>query len=156
MKVSSKLLEMLVANHFQEAAPMDDSITSILIENAKLITLPEKERVITHGSICEHFFFVISGSIRVQLLTNRGFEVTLYHVHHGEVCVLMLSCMLSEEPYPAEAIAESGVIALTLPVSDFDHAMQKSHTFRNLVHKKFAKRLTNVIARIEQNCSPIY
>jgi signal-transduction protein with cAMP-binding, CBS, and nucleotidyltransferase domain len=64
--------------------------------------------------------------------------------------------MLGEEPYPAEAIAENGVIALTLPVSDFDHAMQKSHTFRNLVRKRFAKRLTNIIARMEQNCSPIY
>jgi len=68
----------------------------------------------------------------------------------------MLSCMLSEEPYPAEAIAESGVIALTLPVSDFDHAMQKSHTFRNLVRQKFAKRLTNIIARMEQSGSPTY
>lgn len=152
MKVSPKLLEMLVANHFQEVAPLDDSITSILIENAALITFPEKERVITHGSICEHFFFVISGSIRVQLLTNRGREVTLYHVHYGEVCALMLSCMLSEEPYPAEAIAESGVIALTLPVSDFDHAMQESHTFRHLVRKKFAKRLANVIACMGQVC----
>ena len=65
----------------------------------------------------------------------------------------MLSCMLSEEPYPAEAIAESGVIALTLPVSDFDYVMQKSRTFRNLVHKKFAKRLTNVIACMEQVCN---
>jgi len=156
MKVSSKLLEMLVENHFQEVAPLGDSVTSILINNASLITFPEKERVISHGSICEHFFFVISGSIRVQLLANSRREVTLYHVHYGEVCALMLSCMLSEEPYPAEAIAESGVIALTVPVSDFDHAMQESHAFRNLVRKKFAKRLANVIARMEQNCSPIY
>jgi hypothetical protein len=66
MKVSQKLLEMLVANHFQEVAHLDDSITSILIENATLITFPEKERVITHGSICEHFLFVITGSIRVH------------------------------------------------------------------------------------------
>ena len=70
MKVFSKLLEMLVANHFQEVAPLDDSITSILIKNATLITFPEKERVITHGSICEHFFFDIAGSIRIERLTN--------------------------------------------------------------------------------------
>ena len=122
--------------------------------NATLITIPEQETAIKYGSICDQFIFVIDGSIRVRLLTKTGRDVTLYHVHPGEACALTLSCMLSGEPFPAEAIAESEVVALALPVDDFDRAMQESPAFRSLVRKKFAQRLTKIIGRIEQICSP--
>jgi len=154
MSTSSRISELLMTNQFLGADPLDDSITQILMENAALITLPEQGVAVKYGSICEQFVLVIDGSIRVRLLTNTGRDVTLYHVHPGEACALTLSCMLSGEPFPAEAIAESEVVALSLPAADFDRAMQESHSFRSLVRKKFAQRLAKIIGRIEQICSP--
>ena len=88
------------------------------------------------------------------MVTHTGRDVTLYHVRPGGVCALMLSCVIGGEPYPAEAVAETDVIALGLPQDNFDQALEESKIFRQLVFKKFSQRLAKVIARMEQISSP--
>ena len=92
----------------------------------------------------------LDGEVRVQLTAENGREVTLYRIGPGGSCILTTSCLLSNEHYPAEAIAESDIEALAIPVSSFQSALEGSQWFRRFVFDGFSTRLTSVIQKIEQ------
>ena len=86
----------------------------------------------------------------MQLTSESGREITLYRIGPGGSCILTTSCLLSNEHYPAEAIAESDVDAVAIPMTVFREALENSQFFRQFVFDGFSSRLTNVIRKIEQ------
>jgi CRP/FNR family transcriptional regulator len=102
------------------------------------------------GDACQAFLLLLDGEVRVQLTSEGGREVTLYRIGPGGSCILTTSCLLSHEHYPAEAIAESDVEAVAIPMNAFQEALETSQFFRQFVFDGFSSRLTNVIRKIEQ------
>lgn len=143
----------LWAEQFPELANCTDPPVANMLEHAATLSFPAKQRVLLPGSDSENYLLVGSGSIRVQVLTDTGREVPLYHVNAGDTCVLTTSCLLSGEHFPAEGITETDVIVFCLPASWFSQALDNSSFFRHFVFRKFSARLGEVIARMEQVCS---
>ena len=102
------------------------------------------------GDLCQAFLLLLEGNVRVQLTSAGGREVTLYRISPGGSCILTTSCLLSQEDYPAEAIAESDLVAVAIPRTLFQDALDQSQRFRTYVFDGFSTRLKNVIARIEE------
>jgi len=125
-----------------------------IFERAKLLSFPANQQVSSPGTACEFFMMVLSGSIRVQVLTDSGREVTLYYVRPGDGCILTTSCLLSHEPFPAEGITEADTEVLALTRAEFDQSLGSSSEFRHLVFSNVGQRLADVIIRLEQLCSP--
>ncbi len=122
----------------------------VLLSSAQRVSL-EKDRFVFHaGDLCSSFLVLQKGSVRVQLVSASGREVTLYRIGPGGTCILTTSCLLGHENYPAEAIAECDIDALAVPAESFQAALDQSRSFRDFVFDGFSKRLTNVIRKIEQ------
>ena len=128
---------------------LDESTVDKIVGVARILTLDAKSYVFRIGDSCEAFVVVLSGAIRVRLLSAAGREVTLYRISPGDSCLLTTSCLFSHERYPAEAITESTVTALAVPMRDFEGLLAESSAFRAYVFNGFAARLTDVIGRIE-------
>jgi CRP/FNR family transcriptional regulator len=92
---------------------------------------------------------VLSGSVRVQQRSESGREILLYRVHAGESCVLTTACMLTEDPYSAEAIAETDVEAVAIPRQVFDDLAGRSSVFRSFVFRAYAQRIADLFAVID-------
>lgn len=123
-----------------------------LYEKSHMLKIESGQRVLMPGSTCKDYIFVAEGKIRVQLITESGNEVLLYHIGPGEDCVLSTSCLFSGKPYPAEGITETPVIAFSLGKSDFNQLFEDSSIFRKFVFSSFGDRLSTVIARMEFLC----
>lgn len=127
----------------------DDRVLDRLLRNAALVKL-ERGRFVFHaGDPCRAFLILLDGEVRVRLVSIGGREVTLYRIEPGRSCILTSSCILSHRNYPAEAVAESGVEALAIPIADFEAVMESSAWFRRYVFDSFATRLATVIQKIE-------
>ena len=120
-----------------------------LLASAQIVKLEQGRFVFHAGDMCEAFLLLLNGEVRVQLTSAGGREITLYRIGRGGSCILTTSCLLSNENYPAEAIAESDVEALAIPISSFQDALEESHWFRWFVFDGFSMRLTSVIQKIE-------
>jgi len=131
-------------------ADADEAILDRLLEKAQVVKLGHDRFVFHAGDLCQAFLILLSGEVRVQLTSANGREVTLYRIGPGGSCILTTSCLLSNEHYPAEAIAESDVEALAIPVASFQSALESSQWFRRFVFDGFSSRLTSVIQKIEQ------
>ncbi|NNC65737.1 MAG: Crp/Fnr family transcriptional regulator [Gammaproteobacteria bacterium] len=128
----------------------DDVLLEKLLADAQIVSLDRNSFVFHAGDLCEAFLVLLNGSVRVQLVSSGGREITLYRLGPGGSCILTTSCLLSRENYPAEAIAESDTKALAIPVSAFQSALETSTWFRKFVFDGFSSRLTNVIQKIEE------
>ena len=128
----------------------EDPDLSRIFDRAQLVKLDRERFVFRSGDLCDAFLILVDGSVRVQLTSAGGREVTLYRIGPGGSCILTTSCLLSHENYPAEAVAESDVTAVAIPNSVFQEALDHSRAFRDFVFDGFSKRLTSVIQRIEE------
>jgi CRP/FNR family transcriptional regulator len=128
----------------------DEAVLDRLLESAQIVKLDHDRFVFHAGDLCQAFMILLDGEVRVQLTSESGREVTLYRIGPGGSCILTTSCLLSNEHYPAEAIAESDIEALAIPVSSFQLALEESQWFRRFVFDGFSSRLTSVIQKIEQ------
>ena len=146
MADNSKYWEM----HFPQFIQNTDNSVDKLMGLAQKATIPAGQQVFSPGSRCDNYLLMLEGCVKTQLISENGREVLLYYVRSGDSCVLTTSCLLSGDHYPAEGITAEDVTAFVIPSGVFHETLDHSSFFRQFVFKNFAKRLSNVIARMEQ------
>lgn len=116
----------------------------------KTLTLPVGTPVFHVGAACENFYFVLRGTVRVDLLNVDGKSVLLYRIEPNDTCILTTSCLIADETYCAEAITESEVDVIAVPRSDFQNLLENSQPFRALVFQSFSSRLAAMMSKIDE------
>ena len=93
----NKKLEYI--NKLYEAYPVlaqiDEENKGILGEKAIFKDLFADEYLSTNEGECIGFLFVISGSIKINKLNERGEETNLYNIERGQLCHEALSCFMN-------------------------------------------------------------
>ncbi len=107
-------------------------------------------KVFEAGQRCDHFYYLLTGRVRVSLLTRAGKSITLYRFGRGETCILSTSCLFSGDAYNADAIVEEAIEAVAVPIAQFQSLLSTSESFRTLVFSSFASRLSAMMAKIEE------
>lgn len=92
------------------------------------------------GQPCPGFVLLNEGSIKVSLTGQSGREVVLYRVRPGQVCLQTLSCLINDEAYGAEGVAETALSGVIVPKFEFQAKMATDETFRNNILSSIAQR----------------
>lgn len=100
--------------------------------------------------MCSHLPLLLDGRVRVYKIGAEGQELTLYRAHPGESCILTTSCILSDRPFPAYALAETDIKARLVPASTVKQWMEEYASWRRYVFALLAHRLDTVIAAVEE------
>lgn len=91
--------KMEYINKLYEAYPVlaqiDEENKGILGEKAIFKDLFADEYLFTNEGECIGFLFVISGSIKINKLNERGEETNLYNIERGQLCHEALSCFMN-------------------------------------------------------------
>lgn len=127
-----------------------DDVVCQLFDISNIITLPENKTVFHQGDACSNYLIILDGKVKVFTRAENGREILLYRLFTGDSCVLTTSCLLGNKKYPAEGKTESIVTALTIPVSQFNNALQSSTTFREMVFSAFSTHLSDLITLVEE------
>ncbi len=135
--------------HFPEFIRHKDKGLQLIMDSSNLVKLPAGQQVFYPGSICENYLLVLAGEVKIQILSENGREVLLYHVRQGDSCVLTTSCLLSGDNYPAEGITVTEVTAFVITSNAFFRCIDQSAYFREFVFKNFSSRLSSIISRME-------
>lgn len=121
-----------------------------LESSVRRVRLPAGVQPFRASDHCEHYFFVLAGRVRVQMVAESGREIVLYRIGAGETCVLTTACLLSGENYPAEARSETELDALMLPRTAFRALLDRSPAFRDFVFRAYGQRIAGLMALIEE------
>jgi len=102
------------------------------------------------GDSCQAFLILCRGSIRVEMTSKSGRDVTLYRMQPSESCILTTSALLNSELYYAQGVAESNIEAIALSVDDFYKAVQFSNAFARYVLSGYASRVSSIVQLVDR------
>lgn len=134
---------------FQGTAALPRAVRDRLIDVARIIQMEEGAQVFGPANVPDSLFFLYDGRIRVSQSSDTGREITLYRVDAGESCVLTTACMLAEEAYNAEGVAETEITAVVLPKPAFDRLVAEEEAFRKFVFAAYSKRLIDLLRVVD-------
>lgn len=121
--------------------------------HSRLLRTPSNRRVFRTGEACRGGLIVLDGCVRVSRISQTGQEVVLYRVSAGEACAITTACTLGGAVYPADGHTETDVVALALPAPVFRQCIADSEWFRSMVFDHHARRMSELIGRIESIAS---
>ncbi len=113
------------------------------------VRLGRGERAFRSGEDCAAYLWVTAGTVRVQVVSERGRERVLYRVSPGDSCVLTTSCLFDHEPYAAEGVCETDVTATAIPAGAFRDLLGLSASFRDLVLADYARRVGDMLVMLD-------
>lgn len=128
----------------------DDEIREQMQEHASIVKIPKGNCIFLEGDECKHFALVLTGTARVYKLGESGREITLYRLHPGDSCILTASCILSQNRFPAVAVAEENIESAVVPAHIFREWIGKYEVWRNYIFNLLANSLSSVMAMLEE------
>jgi len=138
-------------DRFPQLAALPAEDRRLLTERAAKVALPAGATIFAPGVAAESFLLVLDGTVRVQQVApSGGREIVLYRVSGGETCIMTTACLLSDERYAAEGIAETEVKAVAIPKTAFEDAVARSAGFRRLVFADYAQRISDLMHVVEE------
>lgn len=121
-----------------------------LLLAGRIIKIPAGTTIFGPDKTPTTLLLLLSGSVRVQQVSDSGREIVLYRVSAEDTCVLSTAFLLAYEDYNAEGIAETELTAVALPREDFDELIATSPEFRSFVFKAYSRRFTDLFQIIDE------
>lgn len=134
---------------FQGTAALPRAVRDRLLAVARVVHLKEGAQVFGPSNVPDSLFFLYEGRIRVSQHSESGREIVLYRVDAGESCVLTTACMLAEEAYNAEGLAETDITAIVLPKPAFNQLVAEEEAFRAFVFAAYSRRLIDLLRVVD-------
>ncbi len=99
---------------------------------------------------CVGMVYVLSGDMRLFLLSDEGKEVTLLHISGNESCVLAASCVMSQITFHSELVAAEKTELLIIPAPVLAKLMKTNIYVRCYVYETSAKLFSDVMWTMQQ------
>lgn len=122
-----------------------------LVSQRALTKSFNKAQIITSDrSACLGIILILSGGIRVSLISDEGREITLYRAQAGEFCVSTASCVIHQLTFEANVSAEEDTTVLVIPSSVTARLMERNIYVRSFVFEQETERYSQTIWAIQQ------
>ena len=110
----------------------------------------KNQLVSSNSSACLGIILILSGGIRVSLISDEGREVTLYRAHANEFCVSTAFCVIQQLTFDAIVTAEEDTTVLVIPSSVCARLMDSNIHVRAFIFENSTKRYSQTIWAIQQ------
>jgi CRP/FNR family transcriptional regulator len=101
------------------------------------------------GQDCDYMPLLKTGSIRVVKPFQTGWEMLLYRVLPGQVCILTATCILSDWRHLARVIADTDLKAVSIPKDSLYRLIEGSSDFRRFVFSNYSISLFSMLNCVE-------
>lgn len=99
---------------------------------------------------CTGAVLVLSGLLRVYIVSEEGREVTLFRIHTGESCVLSASCLLDTIAFDLLIDAAEDARTLVVPTSVLHPIMERNPYVGLYMYKQATERFSDVMWTMQQ------
>ncbi len=99
---------------------------------------------------CKGVIVVISGIVRVYIVSEEGREITLYRLFENDVCTLSLSCLMGTMPMQAMIKTDTDCRIASLSNDVFSDIHKSNPEIQNLLLATMNARLNDIMWVVEQ------
>jgi CRP/FNR family transcriptional regulator len=139
---------MNIAEQFKNI--FEPELIQELEQKGKYLFVKEGDVILHIGETVRLIPIVISGTIKVSRLDNKGHELLLYYVTPKESCAMTFTCCMQHFPSEIRATAEDDTEILAIPIAAMDEWMIKYSTWKSFVMKTIHTRFNELLTTIDQ------
>lgn len=133
--------------------PLQDLVPSLadrLACEARPVAFPHGAELFAEGDRCAGLLATTAGTIRVSKTSEEGRELLLYDVRPGEMCVLTLTCLLSDGAYAAHGTTSGAVNGVLIPQPLFQDLVDRVPRFRAAVFSSLGEKIALLMRLVEE------
>lgn len=121
-----------------------------LVSGSSIQTFKKNQTIHSADTECIGMLLVISGSLRVYMLSEEGKDITLYRIHEGEACILSASCVLSSITFDVfiDAVDDCEVLQISAP--SISAVMKQNIYVECYAYKMATERFSDVMWAMQQ------
>jgi CRP/FNR family transcriptional regulator len=93
---------------------------------------------------------LLSGTLRVYMLSEEGREITLYRLYEGDVCALSVSCILEHITFDIHIDAETDCELLLINIQTISSLIAGNVYVENFTYKHATDRFSDVMWAMQQ------
>lgn len=122
-----------------------------LIKNAARIEEYNKGELIHRTDTgCKGIMAVLSGQMRIYILSEEGREVTLFRIPKNEVCVLSAACLLDSIAFDVLIEATEDTEVLVIPTCSLNQTMDLNPQVELYLYKTATENFSDVMWTMQQ------
>ena len=99
---------------------------------------------------CKGLLVVLSGQMRIYILSEEGREVTLFRVHQNETCVLSASCLIDSIAFDVMMEATEDIEVLVVQTCAFFQVMEQNPEIELYLYKTATEHFSDVMWTMQQ------
>lgn len=146
--IAPEILNVLL-EHYPVLRELPPHLLEQVQREGQYFTAPAGEMLFNVGSPCQAFTMLIAGQLRVERLAAKGRKIVLFTVKPGDCCIVSVSCLLGNSPYPAMGTTGSELSAVKIPRHVFLRLIEHSEAFRTSVFRIFSNQIVDLMEFIE-------
>ncbi len=121
-----------------------------LKEHAQVLVIPEGTVIMNLGQVIKVMPIVLTGTVKISRLSELGSELLMYYVNPMESCAMTLTSCMQQKPSEVEAVTESEVDLLAIPVEFMTKWMNRYPSWREFVMQTIQSRFEEMLNTIDQ------
>ncbi|MDF2590086.1 MAG: transcriptional regulator Crp/Fnr family [Anaerocolumna sp.] len=154
MNGGATMLTELDLNYIKKSFTFWDKLSTKekeLIElNTTKVTYHKGYNLHNADSECLGVLLILSGELRIYILSEDGREVTLYRLNAGDTCVLSASCILNSITFDVHIDAEIDTEVYLTNIKTFSTLSNQNVYVENFAYKNTVERFSDVMWAMEQ------
>lgn len=99
---------------------------------------------------CIGLLIVISGHLRVYMLSDEGKELTLYRLFERDMCLFSAACVMPSIQFDVMVLAEHDSAVLHIPADIYKRLMTRSIAVSNYTNELMASHFSDVMWLMDQ------
>lgn len=138
----------------KDALPFWSDLTSdqkeLLLSGSSILHYSRNQTIHSAETECIGMLHVLSGSMRVYMLSEEGRDITLYRIHAGESCILSASCVLKSITFDVFIDAVEDCEVLQIGASMVASVMDQNIHAECYAYKMATERFSDVMWAMQQ------
>lgn len=124
---------------------LSDSQREYLKQNSGVRQFKKGELLYGDGDSCLGMIYMLSGGIRVCIISEDGREITLFRVGTGECCVLSASCVISQIEFDTVMYADEEASVFIINAGAFARLAEENVHVNSFMYELATERFSQVM-----------
>ncbi|MDD6764931.1 MAG: Crp/Fnr family transcriptional regulator [Lentihominibacter sp.] len=118
--------------------------------NTVVRTYEKGEILHGRGESCMGMLHILSGSVRVHMISDEGREITLFHLNQGDSCILSASCSISQITFETHMVAMEDTEVMVVNSGIYSALMEQNLNVRCFTYELATRRFSTVVWVMQQ------
>lgn len=146
----TKDVQGILAERLPFFGELTDAQRTRLLAGSSFTTYPAGVHIYGGEMECAGVLLVLSGTLRVYLLSDQGRDITLYRVGAGDTCLLSATCVLRYITFAAHVDALDTVETVQISAATFSALQAENIYVENYALRLSARRFSEVMWTMQQ------